>query len=41
MPAQMSAIPISDSTFGKKPAIHDGVLACQSISGGFPVAKYP
>jgi len=41
MPAHTSAIPISDSMLGRKSAIHHGVLACQSMSDGLPVAKYP
>lgn len=41
MLANTSAIPISDSMFGKKSEIHHGVLACQAMSDGLPVATYP
>jgi hypothetical protein len=41
VPANISAMPISELMFGKKSAIHHGVWDCQSMSGGLPVEKYP
>ena len=41
MPANMTTIPISDSIFGRKSAIHQGVTACQLTIDGWPVTKYP
>jgi hypothetical protein len=41
IPTKTRAIPISDSMFGRKSAIHHGVLACQSMSEGLPRVKYP
>lgn len=41
IPANARAMPISDSIFGKKLAIHAVPIACQSKIGGLPTEIYP
>lgn len=41
MASNISPIPVSDSRFGRNLAIQSGALACQSISDGLPVTRYP
>ena len=41
IPPMQNNIPSSDSRLGKKSAIHQGALACQSTMDGWPTAKYP